>query len=72
MPPEAVLISVDTDRWALEESLGVPQDTYGCYFAVIGDGEYLDVWGVASILPVCDFLAWPLLVKGELVTDNLE
>lgn len=67
IPSDAVLIQDSQDKQALAESTGIDVDEYGCLFATVGDGEYVDVWGVSRYIPLNDAAAYPLLVNGEKV-----
>lgn len=56
VPEEAIFISDSQDVDATLESIGVDNSdgAYGSLFCIIGEGEYLAVWGLFGIVPWLD------------------
>lgn len=49
--PEWVFVSDSQDARAVKENLGSIADEFDSFFVKVGDGDYLEVWGIFGSVP---------------------
>lgn len=70
LPKSAELVSNSQDIEAVFESIGnipgLDPSDYGCLFVVVGDWDYVNVWGCFDSVPWLNAYCDPIITNGKI------